>query len=291
MRLRDKFHKLSDLQIMEELADYYYLGFYQKVATDGSKPEIPEEGQFMVYRSNLALGKVDYVINQTRRGDSPMAKGINILANVMKMEDNDTKVKYITDNFDIQAKNGSQYYTICITICYLLCNKPGDALELIHDLKHPEAGMIRIQALLALDRPELASEEIPNISNKALSDIAQGVVAIRTQENLNKAINDLLDQHDRYSQLVSPLLDSLIATCRFLLNEKELAIGDLAQDVNQFPNDPNVIINDFVLSIPSADAKQISDKVALVNSTKCQYSSNIAQMLEQFDQKAAEIAE
>lgn len=274
---------------MEDLQDYYYLGFYQKASVEGSKAGMPEDGQFMAFRSNLALGKIDFVINQTKKLDTPMGKGINLLANVMKLNSNEEIEKYYEEHMDPQIKATSSYYAVCCAICLLNCNKPGEALVAIADSKYPEASLIRIQALLGLNRTDLALEEYKNINTKSLSDIARAVIAIRTQEDITDALNNLLDQKDRYDGLSSPLLDSLVATCHFLNKEYEKVEDDLKNATEQFPSDINMTINNLALSFQQADAERVSNDITLIRSSKGQYSGTIEELDADFDEAAKEI--
>ena len=270
--------------------DYYFAGNYARLLKEFADNK-SNDGQFMILRSELMVGHVDFVIKQTANADaSPVYPGINLLANVIKSGDN--KKDYISEHVDDQLKITNQYYSACLAVAYLLADQKEDAIETIARSQFFEAPLIKAQCYLAFNRLDLVEECVSEAKNDTLKHILIALVAIHKdpqqmkngdQITLLNATNFLLDKADIHG--MTPLLSSLISSLYFISGEADSAI----KTINDTTPDPTTDINKAVYEFPTSELNKIQSEIDRITSTPSAYANKIKELNDEFDTAAQEI--
>ena len=271
---------------LEDLKESYYFGAYSKVISDSaslrsSDPEV----EFLVLRSRLAQNQVDFVLNATRSQANNVQKALNLLANVLKAG-NDDKIRQILADADKSLLQLSEHYAICVGIAYLRIGAYTEALNVLNGIEHDEAIALKIQALIGINRVDLAEEELPNIKDQNLSKVCAAHVGIinggDSARDVLYAIQDILDRG-----ISTPLLHNLVAGCFFAIGEWENATNAMTVAIEQFPNDESTNINQAVVLSHGTEYEKLHTQLELIKSFNNPYTNELNEMLKDFDQTAS----
>jgi hypothetical protein len=123
-----------------------------------------EDLEFLILRSRLALGQVDAVLTATKSASNPTQKGIALLAQCLKAP-TPGEAEQLFAGRDDTFSHTSPNYAVCLAVISLRSDEPSRALEVLQGVSTPEAVAVRIQALLALARVDLAEAELPNVTH------------------------------------------------------------------------------------------------------------------------------
>lgn len=272
---------------IEELRDLFSLGLYSNVIDEASSiSKGDEEAEFLLLRSRIVRDPLDFVINTTKAGTTPVQKGIHFLAESLKITVKEKLESYLEDA-DMDLAKNSQYYSICVAIVNLRASRNIEALEVLNGNEYPEAVGLRIQALLAINRPDLAEKELGNINNSPiLLVLCKAFVALFLGiEETKNALFELLDLSDRFESSI--ILSNLIAVCHFAIGEwangrSQVLIADGLSD----NNDTTKINTALSLFHSSDDFEKLKDQTEMIKSMNNVYSLKIQDMLKDFDDAA-----
>jgi tetratricopeptide (TPR) repeat protein len=273
----------------DDLAELFYLGFYTKVSNAPSSVLKNEEGlEFLWHRSRLALGQIDAVISACRSGSNTAQKSCALLAEAFKSPDS---IPDILSRRDPDLLRTSPLYAIALAIIYLRTDSYPEALEVLDNVTHPEAASLRIQALLGLNRVDLAKQQLSNVTHLTLEKLARGYIALyEDREQVQRTVNDFLDLRDRFrSYGTSALLENAIAVCLFATGDWDSGYETVKAIAEQFPNDETTAINLAVgLCHNSNKFDEIDRQIQLVQSFKSnKYTRKLEELLQEFDETAA----
>lgn len=276
--------------MIEELKETYYLGSYTKVVNDStSYKKDDEEVEFIVLRSRLALNQIDFVLNATRAQTNNVQKGINLLANALKLSSQE-EIQNLLGNIDQSLLQISDYYAICVAIIHLRINNYLDALSILDGVQHDEAVALRIQVLLSINRNDLAEAEISNIKDPNLSKICMAQIGIvKGGDAARDSLYSLQDIADR--GISTPLLQNMLASCFFAVGEWENAASTMIVGSEKFPNDEATQINQAVALSHGTDFEKLQTQLSLIKSLKNSYANTLNDMLKDFDETAARLKE
>ncbi|KAK8848231.1 Coatomer subunit epsilon [Tritrichomonas musculus] len=276
--------------MIEELKETYYLGSYTKVVNDStSYKKDDEEVEFIVLRSRLALNQIDFVLNATRAQTNNVQKGINLLANALKLSSQE-EIQNLLGNIDQSLLQISDYYAICVAIIHLRINNYLDALSILDGVQHDEAVALRIQVLLSINRNDLAEAEISNIKDPNLSKICMAQIGIvKGGDAARDSLYSLQDIADR--GISTPLLQNMLASCFFAVGEWENAASTMIVASEKFPNDEATQINQAVALSHGTDFEKLQTQLSLIKSLKNSYANTLNDMLKDFDETAARLKE
>ena len=268
---------------MEDLFERFYLGLYSKIVNESGSVKSPQEDvEFILLRSRLGINQIDFVLKAVRASDTPMHKGVEILA---KME----RSNGAEPEFDQSLLQTSPYYALCASLVYLKLGKFDDALSILNGVSHQEAPALRVQALLGLNRADLAEKELGKISNVVLKGLASAWVGLQKDSDATQsALFALQDIAERYE--MSPLLANTIACCHFTLGEWESGKMVIQEAIERYPNDEALQVNNAVAMNHTGDYEGFSNQVSLIMSQNNQYTAGINSLLEDFDSTAQRLS-
>ena len=274
----------------DELKELYYLGFYTKVVNEAaSAKKGDEEVEFVVLRSRLALNQIDFVLNSTKPLANPVQKGVNLLARAIKAGSPD-KVDALLGEVDQALVRTSPLYAVCIGIINLRIDRISEALEVLNCVEHSEAAAVRIQALLAINRADLAEAEVANISEPIQAKVCKAFVGVcKDKESAHESLlefQDLAESFARYGE--SPLLANAIAVCHFVLGEWESGCSAIEAAAEKFPSDESTAINRAVALAHTTEYEKLKEQIAVIQSfERNRYKTKLDEMLREFDERAA----
>ena len=276
----------------DELKELYYLGFYTKVVNDAaSAKKGDEEMEFIVLRSRLALNQIDFVLNATKTLSNPVQKGINMMAKAIKSGTQEGAEGALQD-IDESLARTSALYAVCVGIINLRIERFGEALEALNGVEHDEAASVRIQALLSINRADLASTEVSGITQPILAKVCKAYVGLCTdKESAHEALlefQDLAESFARYGD--SPLLSNAIAVCHFVLGEWESGCSAIEAASEKFPSDEVTQINRAVALAHTTEYDKLKTQIEMIQSfQKNKYKAKLDEMLRDFDETAARL--
>lgn len=279
---------MSPFQEMEEIHDSFYAGLYAKVLADTKDiKKLDEFTEFMVLRSRIFCGQIDFVINQVKAQSSDMHKGVYLLAQSKKCN-NVTEISNLLPKDDETTVATSPYYAICKAMLLIQTENISEALIILSGHKNDEAIAEKIHCLLLLNRPDIAQKELENISSQILRNIWTALVSLYLEkEEVRKSLYSLQDIADRLP--LSPLLANAIACCYSALGEWDMAQMTIQNAAENFPNDESVIINQAVALHRGNDYEKLKTQVQMVMSLNNDYTKNINEMLKDFDDTVARL--
>ena len=273
---------------MEEIKEKFYVGLYQKVISDASAMKgADEEIEFIVLRSRILIGQADFVLNYAKSQETPLQKGVYILAKAKKCATPEEISALIpTDDETLYAT--SEVYAISKATACLQAERVTDALAIISNNSHPEAVCLKIQCLLQMNRADLAEKELENINNQILKNIWTAFVALyQGKDEIQRSLFALQDLAERFES--SPLLANAMACCHFALGEWENGNMDIQSTAENYPNDEAIQINKAVVAHRTNDYEKLKTQISLVTSMNNKYMRNINDMLKDFDETATRL--
>jgi hypothetical protein len=276
--------------MVDDLHTLYYLGYYTRVAKES--PNLKKDDQdleYMVLRSRLALGQLRFVEESCKPQANATQKGVYLLAQSLSATSTD-QIDQLLSRRDDSLLRVSPHYAMCLAIIQLSLDRPSQALELLNGVAHPEAAALRIEALLAIARVDLAEIELSTISNDVLQKLNRGFIAFyKDSDAIQLALNDFMDLNDTFrSYGTSLLLANAIAVCHFALGQWESGFTAITPVREQFPNDETTAINLAVATAHTAKRfEEIRTQIEVVKALqRNRYRVKIDEMLEDFNQTA-----
>ena len=271
-----------------ELRERFYLGFFNKVIdASGSFDKGNEEVEFLVLRSRLGQNQVDFVLNTTKSQTTPVQKGVHLLCQSIKSS-NKEEVISLLETVDHSLVQNSKYYAICVGIINMHIERYPEVLEVLNSVEDSEAASLRVQALLNINRVDLAETELPQVTDPILRSLCSAYVALyKGEEETKNALFSLLDLSERFEP--SPILMNLIAVCHFSIGEWENGQNAILSASEQFPNDEATAINLAVSLSHTSPGQRLSTQLSLIKNFKNAYNSSIEEMLKTFDETASRL--
>ena len=269
---------------IEDIRDLFYLGYYNKVIDARSSIRDNEEVEYMMAYSYLSLKQVDFVLNKGET--TPVRKGACLFGRCLKLEgDKDKILEILSNEIDQDMISNSCYYAIFAAIVNIKIKDYYEALKILNKFDDQNVSVIRIQALLGINRVDLAEYELKQITNGISNTVAKTYVGlIKGEEETKAALFSLLDLYDRYQD--SPVILNLMVACHYAVGEWENGQNIVSILHDKFNNDPSVDINYAIGLSHSSEFSKFKTQISLVKNYKNSYNSSILSMLKDFDKTA-----
>jgi len=257
---------------VDELFDVrnaYFTGNFQTCINEAQKlklmdPALALERDVFLYRSYLALKKYRVVLDEITPSKPEQVQPLKILANFLAypakrddiVADLDTKM---SGNVDI----GNNVLLIVAATIYLHVGQAESALKVLHPSDHLECGALKVQALLAMNRPDLARKELKNLMEKdedaTLTQLAQAWTNLSLGgEKIQEAYyiyQDMIDRLGSTALLLNGQATSFIAQGKYA--EAESSLQDALE---KDPNNPETLVNLIVLSHHTGKQPEVSNR-------------------------------
>jgi len=252
-----------------DLKNAFFTGNYQTCINEAQKlklsdPELSLERDVLMYRSYLALRKYRVVLEEVGPGSKATLQPLNMLAKYLSSPNKRDEIVSELDTMmggDVDV--GNYVLLIVAATIYLGMDQPESALRVLHPSDHLECVALRLQAMLAMHRPDLAKKELKTMQEKD----EDATVTQLAQAWTNMALGGEKVQEAYY--IYQEMIDKLGSTA-LLLNGQAVtflaqgkyaeAEAALAEAIEKDPNNPETLVNMIVLAHHQGKQPEVSNR-------------------------------
>jgi len=252
-----------------DLRNAYFTGNFQTCINEAQRLKVGDttlsvERDVFLYRSYLALKKFRVVLDEIKASSPALVQPLAMLANFLAfpvkrddiVADLDTKM---AGNVDV---NNYVELVVAATI-YMHVGQPESALKVLHPSDHLECSALKVQALLAMNRADLARKELKNLVEKdedaTLTQLAQAWTNLALGgEKIQEAYyiyQDMIDKLGSTALLLNGQATAFIAQGKY--SEAE---GALSEALEKDPNNPETLVNLIVLAHHTGKQPELSSR-------------------------------
>jgi tetratricopeptide (TPR) repeat protein len=252
-----------------DLKNAFFTGNYQTCINEAQKlklsdPELSLERDVLMYRSYLALRKYRVVLEEVGPGSKATLQPLNMLAKYLSSPiKRDEIVSELDTMMGGDVDVGNHVLLIVAATIYLGVDQPESALRVVHPSDHLECVALRLQAMLAMHRPDLAKKELKTMQEKD----EDATVTQLAQAWTNMALGGEKVQEAYY--IYQEMIDKLGSTA-LLLNGQAVtflaqgkyaeAEAALAEAIEKDPNNPETLVNMIVLAHHQGKQPEVSNR-------------------------------
>jgi len=263
---------MAPTEQVDELFDIknaFYTGNYQTCINEAQKlkisdPELSLDRDVFMYRSYLALKKFRVVLEEVGPSSKPLLKPLAMLATFMANPGKREAIVSEVDNIMAGNVDVTNYVQLIVAATvYLGVDQPESALRVLHPSDNLECSALKIQALLAIHRPDLAKKELKVMQEKD----EDATITQLSQAWTNMALGGDKIQEAYY--IYQEMIDKLGATS-MLLNGQAVtflaqgkyseAESALNEAMEKDPNNADTLVNMIVLSQHQGKAPEVSNR-------------------------------
>jgi len=263
---------MAPTEQVDELFDIknaFYTGNYQTCINEAQKlkisdPELSLDRDVFMYRSYLALKKFRVVLEEVGPSSKPLLKPLAMLATFMSSPGKKEAIVSEVDSIMAGNVDVTNYVQLIVAATvYLGVDQPESALRVLHPSDNLECSALKIQALLAIHRPDLAKKELKVMQEKD----EDATITQLSQAWTNMALGGDKIQEAYY--IYQEMIDKLGATS-MLLNGQAVtflaqgkyseAESALNEAMEKDPNNADTLVNMIVLSQHQGKAPEVSNR-------------------------------
>lgn len=253
-----------------DLKNAFYTGNYQTAINEAGKlklgdPELSLQRDVIVYRAYLAQRKWRVVLEEVKPSSPALLQPLKLLAQFLSGSQSKREAMVVeldaTMAGNVDVSNHVQLL-VAATI-YLHVDQPESALRVLHPSDHLECIALRLQALLALHRPDLARKELKVMQEKdedaTVTQLAQAWTNMATGgEKIQEAYyiyQEMIDKMGGTALLLNGQAVTFLAQGKY--PEAETALGEA---IEKDPNNPETLVNMIVLAQHQGKAQEVSSR-------------------------------
>jgi len=253
-----------------DLKNAFYTGNYQTAINEAGKlklgdPELSLQRDVLVYRAYLAQRKWRVVLEEVKPSSPALLQPLKLLAQFLSGSQSKREAMVVeldaTMAGNVDVSNHVQLL-VAATI-YLHVDQPESALRVLHPSDHLECIALRLQALLALHRPDLARKELKVMQEKdedaTVTQLAQAWTNMATGgEKIQEAYyiyQEMIDKMGGTALLLNGQAVTFLAQGKY--PEAETALGEA---IEKDPNNPETLVNMIVLAQHQGKAQEVSSR-------------------------------
>lgn len=252
-----------------DIKNAFYTGNYQTCINEAQKlklsdPEVSTDRDVFMYRSYLALKKYRVVLEEVGPGSKSLLKPLNMLAQFLSSPSKRDSLVSEVDSLmagDVDVTNYVQL--IVAATLYLGVEQPESALRVLHPSDHLECLALKIQALLAIHRPDLAKKELKVMMEKdedaTITQLAMAWTNMSLGgEKIQEAYyiyQEMIDKLGSTATLLNGQAVTFLAQGKY--SEAEAALNEAME---RDPNNPDTLVNMIVLSQHQGKAPEVSNR-------------------------------
>jgi len=264
---------MAPTEQVDELFDIknaFVTGNYQTCITESQKlklsePSLAMERDVYLYRSYIALRKYRVVLDDIRPGSPALLQPLKMLAEFLAS--NNTRKEQIVLEVDSKVSGNvdvsNHVLLLVAATIYLHADQPESALRVLHPSDHLECLALRVQALLALHRPDLAKKELKTMQEKdedaTLTQLAQAWINIALGgEKIQEAYyiyQEMIDKLGSTALLLNGQAVTFLSQAKYA--EAESA---LQEALDKDPNNPETLVNMIVMSQHTGKQPEVSNR-------------------------------
>ena len=249
-----------------DIKNAFYTGNFQTCINEAQKlkvsdPDLSTDRDVLMYRSYLALKKYRVVLEEVGPSSKPLLKPLAMLAQFLSSPNKRESIVTEVDSLmsgDVDVTNYVQL--IVAASVYLGVDQPESALRVLHPSDHLECLALKIQALLAIHRPDLAKKELKVMTEK--DEDATITQLAMAWTNLSLGGDKIQEAYYIYQEMIdklgstATLLNGQAVT--FLAQGKySEAEAALNEAMEKDPNNPDTLVNMIVLTQHQGKAPEV----------------------------------
>jgi len=261
-------------EAVDELFDVknaFYTGNFQTCITEAGKLKLGEpamalERDVLVYRAYLALRKWRVVLEEVKPSSPALLQPLKLLATFLSSPPagREALVAELDATMAGNVDVTNHVLLLVAATVYLQAGQPEAALRVLHPSDHLECQAMRVQALLALHRPDLARKEVKAMQERdedaTVVQLAMAWTHLATGgEKVQEAYyiyQEMIDKLGGTALLLNGQAAVLAAQGRHA--EAEAALGEALE---KDPNNPESLVNMLVLAQHMAKAPEVASRL------------------------------
>jgi len=207
----------------------------------------------LVYRAYLALRKWRVVLEEVKPSSPALMQPLKLLAQFLSSPPSkrDSLVLELDATMSGNVDVSNYVQLLVAATIYLHVDQPESALRVLHPSDHLECSAMKVQALLALNRPDLARKELKLMLERdedaTVTQLAQAWTNLATGgEKIQEAYyiyQEMIDKLGGTALLLNGQAVTFIAQGKYA--EAETALGEALE---KDPNNPETLVNLVVLA-------------------------------------------
>jgi len=251
----------SSQDSVDELFDVknaFYTGNYQTCINEAGKlkvadPSMSQEKDILVYRAYLALRKWRVVLEEVKPSSPALMQPLKLLAQFLSSPPSkrDSIVLELDATMSGNVDVSNYVQLLVAATIYLHVDQPESALRVLHPSDHLECSAMKVQALLALNRHDLARKELKLMQERdedaTVTQLAQAWTNLATGgDKIQEAYyiyQEMIDKLGGTALLLNGQAVTFIAQGKYA--EADTA---LAEALEKDPNNPETLVNLVVLA-------------------------------------------
>jgi len=254
-----------------DIKNAFFTGNYQTCINEAQKVKLSDPGMSLerdvfLYRSYLALKKFRVVLDEVGSNSSALLQPLATLAKFLGANSQSTRDSIVADLDTQMAGNvdvSNHVLLIVAGTIYLHADQPESALRALHPSDHLECLATKLQALLAMNRVDLARGVLKSMQEKdedaTLTQLAQAWT------NLAGGGEKIQDAYYIYQELIdklgsTPLLLNGQATTFLAQAKYAEAEAALGEAIEKDPNNPDTLVNMIVLAQHQGKQPEVSNR-------------------------------
>lgn len=253
-----------------DIRNAFFTGNYQTCITEAQKLKIPDqtlaiERDIFLYRSYIAQRKYRIVLDEIKPSSAPLLQPLKLLAEFLAAPaaKRESMVLELDGKLSGNVDVSNHVQLLVAATIYLHADQPESALRVLHPSEQLECLALRLQALLALNRPDLARKELKNMQDKdedaTLTQLAQAWTNMALGgEKIQEAYyiyQEMIDKLGATALLLNGQAVTFLAQAKY--TEAEAA---LQEALDKDPNNPETFVNLIVMSQHTGKQPEVSNR-------------------------------
>ncbi|KAI8378433.1 coatomer epsilon subunit-domain-containing protein [Blakeslea trispora] len=261
---------MDEESILFGIRNLFSVGNYQTVINQVSSSrglfstEAKLEAQTFLYRSYVAQGKYNLVINDIGQAEEAPLKAIKLLAEYLSHKDNE----YVTKAHALLEEGANRIHPVVqVTIATLLVQAGHleDALRTLHSRqKKLECSALAVQIYLLMDRLDLARNEVTSVKTWAedalLLQLMEAWVDLRVGGEKYQEAFYIYEEFGQSNTAQTVKVLNGQAAAHLTLGRYPEAESLLLEAQNKDSNDPDTIINMIACAILTAKSQDVVNR-------------------------------
>ncbi|XP_023336675.1 coatomer subunit epsilon [Eurytemora carolleeae] len=261
-----------NMETGDELIDIknsFFTGNYQVCVNECQKHKLQDsslavEKDIFMYRSYIALKKYRVVLDEISSSSPDLIQPLKTLATFLANPERRESMVVDLDNMMSGNLDVNNYVLLLVAgTIYLHAGQPESALKILHSSEHIECLALKVQALLSMNRPDLARKEMKNLVEKdedaTITQLAQAWTNLHLgSDKIQEAYyiyKDLLDKYGNTCLLLNGSAACSIAEGKYV--EAEASLNDGLQED---PNNTDILVNLLVNSQFMGKPQEVSNR-------------------------------
>lgn len=252
-----------------DLKNAFFTGNFQTCISEAQKlklsdPSLALERDVLLYRSYLAQRKYRVVLEEVNSGSPALLLPLKTLAQFLSSP---AKRDSIVAELDTQMGGNvdvtNHVLLLVAATIYMHAEQPESALRVLHPSDHLECLALRLQALLSINRPDLARKELKAMQEKdedaTVTQLAQAWTNLSSGgEKIQEAyyiFQEMIDKLGSTALLLNGQAVTFLAQGKYA--EAETALGEA---IEKDPNNPDTLVNMIVLAQHQGKQPEVSNR-------------------------------